>query len=63
MGWLKWREFGRRVVTASDQVIQVVKDLELKRALVHVAASWPDSQAGSYRHFGLKSRGWRKEIM
>ena len=61
LGWLKWREFGRRVDTASDQVIQVVKDLELKRALDPVAASWSDSQAGSYRHFGLKIAGWRKE--
>lgn len=32
MGWLKWREFGRRGDTARDQVIQVFKSPELKRA-------------------------------
>lgn len=55
LGWLKWREFGRRGDTARDQVIQVFKNLELKRArwLWHPD---PNSKAGPYRHFGLKSR-------
>ena len=55
LGWLKWREFGRRGSTARDQVIQALKNLELKRALA-VAPSWPDSKAGPYRHSGRKSR-------
>ena len=40
MGWLKWREFGRRGDTARDQVIQA-QPLELKRAPV-VPPSWSD---------------------
>lgn len=59
LGWLKWREFGRRGSTARDQVIQVLKNLELKRALA-VAPSWSDSKAGPYPDTPAEKAGrWR----
>jgi hypothetical protein len=55
LGWLKWREFGRRGDTARDQVIQVL--LELKCALV-VPPSWfKDSKAGPSPTLGFQVGG------
>jgi hypothetical protein len=66
LGWLKWREFGRRGDTARDQVIQapplakVVGVLELKCALVVLPSQ--EFQSRSLATHSAPSKGgagWR----